>query len=129
MNQEFVDAIKHRFSVINVKKMQSLVKRGKVHKEVLDIHNKIKIITSNDSTFAVWSEVIASHNQSELLDPETNPPKKFKDNKTWRSEKKRVFLTANSLSGSETSPKQIIGNSVNTFSINQKKVMCMLIRR
>jgi hypothetical protein len=86
-NQEFVDEIKHRFSAINVKKTQSLVKRGKTHEEALDIHNKIKIITSDDSTFALWSEVIASHIQGEFLDLETNPLKKFKDNKTWRLEK------------------------------------------
>ena len=39
-NQEFIDAIKHYFSAIEIKKTQSLVKRGKIHKEVLDIHNK-----------------------------------------------------------------------------------------
>jgi hypothetical protein len=68
-----------------------LVKRKKTHKEALDIYNKIKIMTSDDSTFAMWSEVIASHSQGELLDPETNPLKKFKDNKTWRLEKEGVF--------------------------------------
>jgi hypothetical protein len=62
-NQEFVDAINHRFYAINVKKTQSLVKTRKTHKEALDIHKKIKIITSDDSTFALWSEVIASHRQ------------------------------------------------------------------
>jgi hypothetical protein len=67
------------------------VKRKKTHKEALDIYNKIKIMTSDDSTFAMWSEVIASHSQGELLDPETNPLKKFKDNKTWRLEKEGVF--------------------------------------
>jgi hypothetical protein len=77
-----VYAIKHHFSAINVKKTQSLVKKGMTHEEALDIHNKIKIITSDDSTFALWSEVIASHSQGELLDLETNPLKKFKDNKT-----------------------------------------------
>jgi hypothetical protein len=35
--------------------------------------------------------VIASHSQGELLDPETNLLKKFKDNKTWRLEKEGVF--------------------------------------
>jgi hypothetical protein len=67
------------------------VKRGKSHKEALDIYNKIIIIISNDSTFALWSEVIASHSQGELLDPETNHLKKFKDNKTWRPEKEGVL--------------------------------------
>jgi hypothetical protein len=94
-NQEFVDAIKHPFSAIDVKTTQSLVKRGKTHEETLDIHNKIKIITSNDSTFALWNEVIASHSHCEFLDPETNLLKKFKDNKTYRPEKEGVS-TANS---------------------------------
>jgi CRISPR/Cas system CSM-associated protein Csm2 small subunit len=67
------------------------VKRRRTHEEALDIHNKIKIITSDDSTFALWSEVIASHNQGELLDPETNSLKKFKDNKTWRLEKEGIL--------------------------------------
>ena len=53
MNQEFLDAIKHRFAAIDVKKTQSLLKKGKTHEEVLDIHNEIKIITSDDSTFAL----------------------------------------------------------------------------
>jgi hypothetical protein len=89
-NQEFVDAIKQCFSTIDVKKTQSLVKRGKTPEEALDIHNEIKIITSDDSTFALWSEVLASHSQEELLDPKTNPLKKFKDNKTWKPEKEGV---------------------------------------
>jgi hypothetical protein len=60
-NEEFVDAIKQCFSAIDVKKTQSLVKRGKTIKEALNIHNKIKIITSDDLAFALWSEVIAIH--------------------------------------------------------------------
>ena len=91
INQEFVDVIKQYFSVIYIKKTQSLVKRGKTHKEVLDIHNEIKIITFNDSTFPLWSEVIAGHSQRELLDPTTNPLKKFKDNKTWKPKKEGAF--------------------------------------
>jgi hypothetical protein len=67
------------------------VKRGKIHEEALEIHNKIKIITFDDSTFSLWNEVIASHSQRELLDPETNPLKKFKDHKTWRPEKEGVL--------------------------------------
>jgi hypothetical protein len=91
MSQEFLDAIKHRFAALDVKKTQSLMKRGKTPEEALDIYNEIKIITSDDSTFILWSEVIASHSQGELLDPETNPLKKFKENKTWRPEKEGVF--------------------------------------
>jgi hypothetical protein len=39
----------------------------------------------------LWSEVIASHSQGELLDPKTNPLKKFKENKNWRPEKEGVL--------------------------------------
>jgi hypothetical protein len=67
------------------------MKKGKTPEEALDIHNEIKIITSDDSTFALWSEVIASHSQGELIDPETNPLKKFKENKSWRPEKEGVL--------------------------------------
>ena len=91
MKQEFVDAVKRRFAAIDVKKTQSLVKKGKTPEEALDIHNEIKIITSDDSTFALWSEVIASHSQGELFDPESNPLKPFKVNKSWRPEKDGVL--------------------------------------
>jgi CRISPR/Cas system CSM-associated protein Csm2 small subunit len=89
--QEFFDAIKQRFAAIDVKRTQSLVKRGKTPEEALDIHNEIKIIISDDSTFALWSEVIASHSQGEFLDSETNSLKKFKENKNWRPEKEGVL--------------------------------------
>ena len=91
MIQEFVDAVKHHFAAINVKKTQSLLKKGKIPEEALDIHNEIKIITSDDSTFALWSEVIASHSQGKLFDLETNSLKQFKVNKSWRPEKDGVF--------------------------------------
>ena len=35
--------------------------------------------------------MIASRSQDELLDPETNPLKKFKDNKSWKLEKEGVL--------------------------------------
>jgi hypothetical protein len=65
-----------------VKKTQSLKNKGLTHEEALDIYNEVKIITSNDSTFALWSEVIASYSQGELYDPKTNPLKKFKVTKS-----------------------------------------------
>ena len=61
MIQKFVDAVKQHFTAIDVKKTQSLLKKGKTLKKALDIHDVIKIITSDDSLFALWSEVIASH--------------------------------------------------------------------
>jgi hypothetical protein len=77
-----LDAIKQRFSTIDVKKTHSIMKKGKTQEEVLDIHNEIKIITLEDSTFKLWSKVISSHNQGELYDPKTNPRRKFKENKS-----------------------------------------------
>jgi hypothetical protein len=47
MFQEFLDAIKQRFAAIDVKKTQSLMKRGKTPEEALDIHNEIKIMGPN----------------------------------------------------------------------------------
>jgi hypothetical protein len=44
--------------VIDVKKTASLKKKGKTHYETLDIHNKVKIITSTSSTFALWSRLL-----------------------------------------------------------------------
>jgi hypothetical protein len=41
--------------------------------------------------FELWSEVISSHSQSELFDLETNPLKRFKENKSWRLEKDGVL--------------------------------------
>jgi hypothetical protein len=76
---------------IDVKKTQTEKKKGKSHEEALDIHNEIKIITSQDETFELWIKVISSHSQGELFDPETNPLKKFKGNKSWRPEKDGVL--------------------------------------
>jgi hypothetical protein len=56
-----LDAIRQLFSAIDVKKTQSERKKGKTHEEALDIHNEIKIITSQDAMFELWSEVISSH--------------------------------------------------------------------
>jgi hypothetical protein len=65
-----------------VKKTQSERKKGKTHEEALDIHNEIKIITSQDAMFELWSEVISSHSQGELFNPEINPLRRFKENKS-----------------------------------------------
>jgi hypothetical protein len=74
-----------------MKKTQTERKKGKSYEEALDIHNEIKIITSQDETFELWSKVISSHSQGELFDPKTNPLKKFKENKSWRPEKDGIF--------------------------------------
>jgi hypothetical protein len=58
------------------------MKKEKTWEEALDIHNGIKIITSKDSTFERWNEVISRHSQGELYDMETNSLRKFKENKS-----------------------------------------------
>ena len=81
--QEFLGAIQQRFSLIDVKKNQRETKKdSKRGKEpLLDLHNKIKIITLSDEVFALWSELIANYSQEELLDPETC--EKMKLNSRW----------------------------------------------
>jgi hypothetical protein len=67
------------------------MKRGKARKEVLDIHNEIKVITLDDSTFELWNKVISNHDQGKLYDTETNPLQKFKETKSWTPEKNGFF--------------------------------------
>ena len=71
--QEFVGAIHKCFSLIDIKKNQRETrkesKRGK--EPMLDLHNEIKIITSSDVVFTLWSVLIAKYAQGELLDPVT----------------------------------------------------------
>ena len=67
------------------------MKKGKLKEEDLDIYNKKKVITSSKETFELWSKIISSHSQDELYDPETNPPQKFKENKSWTPETERML--------------------------------------
>jgi hypothetical protein len=62
-----------------------------MHNEAFNIHNEVKIITSSDSMFLLWSEVISNHSQGKLYNPEMNPLKKFKENKSWRPKKDGVL--------------------------------------
>jgi hypothetical protein len=45
-----------------------LLKKGKICKEVLNIHNEIKFITFDESTLALWDKEISNHFQGELHD-------------------------------------------------------------
>lgn len=83
--QEFVHAIKQRFALIDVvKNHEELAKtEGKKKKsDALELHNEIKIITSSDETFALWSELISAYAQGELIDVDSNPLKKYKDQRS-----------------------------------------------
>ena len=61
--QEFVNAVQQRFALIDVKKNQrDTRKETKKGKElVLDLHNEIKIITSSEEVFLLWSELISKY--------------------------------------------------------------------
>ena len=85
--QEFVYAVQQRFALIDVAKTQAVERKGK--EPALDLHNEIKIITSSDETFALWSELISSYAQGELIDPDTR--KKFKENKYWVPQKDGIL--------------------------------------
>jgi len=66
---DFADVVKLRFSMIDVKKNQVSLKKGK--EKDIDIHNEMKIITASKNVYELWSELISSHFQGELTDPET----------------------------------------------------------
>ncbi len=76
-----------------MKNLEELVKtEGKKKKsDALDLHNEIKIITSSDETFALWSELISAYAQGELIDVDSNPLKKYKDKKSWVSQKDDIL--------------------------------------
>ena len=67
------------FTLIDVKNNQKkLSKDAKKGKQTgLDIHNEIKIITSNEECFGLWKDFIAAHNEGELVDPNVYPPRKI----------------------------------------------------
>jgi hypothetical protein len=46
-----------------------------------DVKNEVTIITALDDIFALWSNFITSHNNGELIDPDTQ--KKFNKNKRF----------------------------------------------
>ncbi|CAA9590696.1 hypothetical protein AVDCRST_MAG81-5244 [uncultured Synechococcales cyanobacterium] len=68
-----------------MKKNQQLAKSKKG--PLLDLHNEVKIITSTDETYNLWSELIASYAQGELINVDTNPLRKFKESAKWKPEK------------------------------------------
>ena len=65
--QEFTDAVKLRFAMIDVKKSQRSV--GSSKEKDVDIHNELKIITASKEVYDLWAELISSHAQRELIDP------------------------------------------------------------
>ena len=68
-------AIQQRFFQIDVKRNQQETKKvaRKGKDPLLDLHNKIKIITSSDETFDLWKELFTKYSQGELLDVDATP--------------------------------------------------------
>lgn len=79
--QEFYDAVRLRFAMIDMKKIQKALTGKKIKEQDLNIHNEIKIITASDDVYDLWSEVISCQSQGELIDPESLMP--FKTLKNW----------------------------------------------
>ena len=87
--QIFLDAVHEKFSSIEInatrKNLRSSSSKSRKANDALNIQNEIKIITADDSTFELWSEVISAHSTGELTDPESG--KKFKEIKGWKPER------------------------------------------
>ena len=56
---------------------------------MLDLHNEIKIITSSEEVFSLWSELISKYSQGNLVDPETC--EKMKLNSRWIPQKDGIL--------------------------------------
>ena len=61
--------------MIDVMKMQHEMKKNKK----LVLTNEVKIITSSDETFDLWSEVISAAAQGDLIDVDSKTLSKFKE--------------------------------------------------
>ena len=81
--------MKERFASIDVNKTKKAIEKGKSPEEALNVRNEIKIITADEITFNLWSEVISSFSQGDLVeDPETM--RLFRERAGWNPEKEGV---------------------------------------
>lgn len=60
---------------------------GKKKGDTLDLHNEIKVITCSDDTYALWSELISSHAQGQLIDVDSSDLRMMKDKPSWNAAK------------------------------------------
>ncbi len=75
---------------VNKQLSQASASKGKkVERSANNLHNEIKIITSSNETFELWSELISNYAQGELIDPDTC--KKFRENKNWAPQKDGIL--------------------------------------
>lgn len=89
--QKFMDAIRVRFSMIDVAKHQIEVQKKGAKNKLLILTNEVKIITSSDATFDLWKEVISCAARGDLIDVDTKDLSKFKDNINFEPEKDGVL--------------------------------------
>ena len=82
-----MSAIRARFSMIDVVKMQHEMKKNKK----LVFTNEVKIITSSDETFDLWSEVISAAAQGDLIDVDSKTLSKFKERAGFEADKDAVL--------------------------------------
>ena len=85
-----MDAIRVRFSMIDVAKHQLELQKGAKNK-LLTLTNEVKIITSSDETFKLWQEVISCAARGDLIDVDSKELTKFKDHKNFEPEKDGVL--------------------------------------
>ena len=80
-------AIRAKFSMIDVVKLQHEMKKNKK----LVLTNEVKMITSSDETFDLWSEVISPATQGDLIDVGSKTKSKFKERIGFEADKDAVF--------------------------------------
>jgi hypothetical protein len=77
------------FNTLSVNRFQSINpdKDGGLVKEIADLKNEVKIITSPDETFELWKEFLEKHSTGGLINPDTgdrfNQVKNFKLTKNF----------------------------------------------
>ena len=73
--------------MIDVVKIQHEMKKNKK----LVLTNEVKIITSSDETFDLWSEVISAAAQGDLIDVDSKTMSKFKKRVGFEADKDAVL--------------------------------------
>jgi hypothetical protein len=89
MSQEFMDAVRLRFALIDVKMTQKALSVKEPKEQELAIHNELKIITASEEVYSLWSDLISAHSEGELMDPDSG--KRFKELPSWNQERDGVM--------------------------------------
>jgi hypothetical protein len=86
-----MEAIRERFSMIDVVKHQLEASKKGSKNKLLTLTNEVKIITSSEPTFDLWKEVITCAAQGDLVDVDSKDLEKFKEHKNFEPEKDGVL--------------------------------------